>query len=104
MFATVFYWCIVTAACLWGAWSLIWSLVYLAKRENGNLWIFAIINLLGVIALALLNWIYSSQDNQWYWFVSKQLDISWLVYLLYFYIVLVVFQALAGITKRAKKA
>ena len=61
MFATVFYWCVVVAAC---AWSLVWSLIYLAKHENGNLWIFAIINALGLIALEILYWIYSSQDNQ----------------------------------------
>ena len=54
MFATVFYWCVVVAACLWGAWSLVWSLIYLAKHENGNLWIFAIINALGLIALEIL--------------------------------------------------
>ncbi|MBP2057753.1 thiamine biosynthesis lipoprotein [Lactobacillus colini] len=102
MFATVFYWCVVVVACLWGVWSLVWSLIYLAKRENGNLWIFAIINVLGVIALALLYWIYGSQDNQWYWFASKQTNIAYLVYMLYFYLVLVIFQGLGGITKRAK--
>ena len=104
MFATVFYWCVVVAACLWGAWSLVWSLIYLAKHENGNLWIFAIINALGLIALGILYWIYSSQDNQWYWFAAKQLNIASLVYVFYFYIVLVVFQAIAGITKKTKKA
>ena len=98
MFATVFYWCVVVVAC---AWSLVWSLIYLAKHENGNLWIFAIINALGLIALGILYWIYSSQDNQWYWFASKQLDIAGLVYVFYFYIVWVVFQAIAGITKKS---
>ena len=47
MFAMVFYWCVVVAACAW-------SLIYLAKHENGNLWIFAIINALGLIALEIL--------------------------------------------------
>lgn len=92
MFATVFYWCVVVAACAWS----------LAKHENGNLWIFAIIKALGLIALEILYWIYSSQDNQWYWFASKQLDIAGLVYVFYFYIVLVVFQAIAGITKKVQ--
>ena len=95
MFATVFYWCVVVAACAW-------SLIYLAKHENGNLWIFAIIKALGLIALEILYWIYSSQDNQWYWFASNQLDIAGLVYVFYFYIVLVVFQAIAGITKKVQ--
>ena len=43
MFATMFYWCVVVAACAWS----------LAKHENGNLWIFAIINALGLIALGI---------------------------------------------------
>lgn len=104
MFATIFYWIITVAAICWGGWSLIWSLIYIGKHENGNLWIFAIINALGVIALALLYWIYSTEDNQWFWFASKRSDISWIVYMLIFYIVLVIFQAIFGITKKAKKA
>ena len=51
--------------------------------------------------LEILYWIYSSQDK-WYWFASKQLDIAGLVYVFYFYIVLVVFQAIAGITKKVQ--
>ena len=92
MFATVFYWCVVVAACLWGAWSLVWSLIYLAKHENGNLWIFAIINALGLIALGILYWIYSSQDNQWYWFMYFTFTLYWLS-----------FKLLQELLKRRKK-
>lgn len=104
MFATVFYWVIVCAASLWGAWSLIWSLIYMGKHENGNLWIFAIIDALSSIALGILYIIYSTQDNQWYWFASKITDIAWLVYIFYFFIALTVFQFVFGFTKKAKKA
>ena len=50
MFATVFYWIIIAATGLWGIWSAAWSIIYVAKHENGNLWIFAIINVL-ILAL-----------------------------------------------------
>lgn len=104
MFATIFYWIVIALAIMWGAWSLIWSIVYLTKHENGNLWIFAIINTLGALVLGLIYWIYSSEGNQWFWFASKRADIGWLVYVLLFYIVLVIFQAICGITRHPKKA
>lgn len=104
MFATVFYWIVIALAIMWGAWSLIWSIVYLTKHENGNLWIFAIINTLGALVLGLIYWIYSSEGNQWFWFASTRADIGWLVYILLFYIVLVIFQAICGITRHPKKA
>lgn len=104
MFATVFYWIVTVAAVLWGAWSLVWSIIYLAKKENGNLWFFAIINALASIALGIIYWIYSSMDYQWYWFASKQADITWIVYLFLFFIVLTILQFILGFTKKAKTA
>lgn len=102
MFATIFYWIIVAAAALWGIWSLVWSIIYLAHGENGNLWIFAIINALGTLALGILTIIYGSQDNQWYWFASKISNIAWLVYSFYGYILLTVLQFIFGFSKKAK--
>ncbi len=104
MFATVFYWIVTVAALLWGVWSLVWSIIYLAKKENGNLWIFAIINALSSIALAIIYWIYSSLDYQWFWFASKQPNIGNIVYLLIFFIILTVLQFIFGFTRKAKTA
>ncbi|AWN32868.1 MULTISPECIES: hypothetical protein [Lactobacillus] len=104
MFATVFYWIIIAATGLWGVWSAAWSMIYVAKHENGNLWIFAIINVLILALLGLANLIYSTEGNQWYWFSSTRADISLLVYMLFAYCALVVLQVLFGITRKPKKA
>lgn len=104
MFSTIFYWVVVCAAILWGLWSLVWSIVYISKHENGNLWIFAIINLISSIVLGLIYWIYTSQDYQWYWFASKRADIGWIAYVFIAYLVLVVFQFVLGFTKKTKNA
>lgn len=104
MFATIFYWIITAATGLWGIWSAIWSIIYLGKHENGNLWIFAIINVLVLGLLLLADLIYSTKGNQWYWFASSRADISWLVYMLWAYCVLVVFQLICGFTHKPRKA
>lgn len=104
MFATVFYWVVVVAATLWGLWSLAWSLIYMSKHENGNLWIFAIIDALSTIALAIIYLIYSTEGGQWYWFASIQGQIAGVVYVLYFFIALTIFQFIFGFTKKTKKA
>lgn len=104
MFATIFYWIIIATTGLWGIWSAIWSIIYLGKHENGNLWIFAIINVLVLGLLLLADLIYSTEGNQWYWFASSRTDISCLVYMLWAYCVLVVFQLICGFTHKPRKA
>lgn len=104
MFATVFYWVVVFAAACWGLWSLVWSLIYMAHRENGNLWIFAIINAVSSIILGLIYWIYTAEDYQWFWFASKRSDIAWMAYLFIGFIILTILQFAFGFTKKAKKA
>ncbi|MBA1392732.1 hypothetical protein EQ500_02405 [Lactobacillus sp. XV13L] len=104
MFATIFYWIVIAVTGLWALWSAAWSVIYLAKRENGNLWIFAIMNILVLGILGLMYLIYSSEGNQWYWFASSRSDISLLVYMTMGYAVLVVLQALLGITRNPKTA
>lgn len=104
MFATIFYWIIIAVTGLWGIWSAVWSIIYIVKHENGNLWIFAIINALILGLLGLANLIYSTEGNQWYWFASSRADISFLVYILWAYCVLVIFQFLCGFTRKPNKA
>lgn len=104
MFATIFYWIIIAVTGLWGIWSAVWSIIYIVKHENGNLWIFAIIDALILGLLGLANLIYSTEGNQWYWFASSRADISFLVYILWAYCVLVIFQFLCGFTRKPNKA
>lgn len=104
MFATIFYWIIIAVTGLWGIWSAVWSIIYIVKHENGNLWIFAIINALILGLLGLANLIYSTEGNQWYWFASSRANISFLVYILWAYCVLVIFQFLCGFTRKPNKA
>lgn len=104
MFATVLYWIAVVVLALWGLWSAVWSVIYLKNGENGNLWYFAIINAIVLILAGLVFLIYTHADWQWYWFVSKQLDISAYAAILGGYVVLVILQFALGFQKTAKKA
>lgn len=102
MFATVLYWIICAVLILWGAWSAIWSLIYLADGQGTNGWFYAILNLIVLILAGLVFWIYSNPDWQWFWFASKQTNISLYGILLICYIVMIIFQFVTGFPKKQK--
>lgn len=104
MFATVLYWLVVAALILWGTWSLIWTVIYIAQGQGTNGWFYAIMNLIVLILGGLAYWIYANPDWQWFWFASKQKDVSLLGILLICYIVLIVFQFVTGFPKKDKAA
>nr|WP_242596111.1 hypothetical protein [Enterococcus plantarum] len=46
----------------WGVLSLWFSIYYLSRKENGNLWAFAFFNVLAAIVLAIVLVIYKTWD------------------------------------------
>lgn len=53
MLAAIIYWAIILACIAWTAISLYFSVFYLIRKENGNLWAFAFFNVLAIIVLAI---------------------------------------------------
>lgn len=53
MLASIIYWAIIFVCIAWAAISLYFSVFYLARKENGNLWVFAFFNVVVAIILAI---------------------------------------------------
>lgn len=53
MLASIIYWAIILVCIAWAAISLYFSVFYLTRKENGNLWAFALFNVLAAIVLAI---------------------------------------------------
>ncbi|MBM7708000.1 hypothetical protein [Enterococcus lemanii] len=53
MLASIIYWAIILVCIAWAAISLFFSVFYLTRKENGNLWAFALFNVLVAIVLAI---------------------------------------------------
>lgn len=53
MLASIIYWAIILVCIAWAAISLYFSIFYLTRKENGNLWVFALFNVLVAIVLAI---------------------------------------------------
>ena len=53
MLAAIIYWAIILVCIAWTAISLCFSVFYLSRKENGNLWAFAFFNVLAIIVLAI---------------------------------------------------
>lgn len=104
MVATILYWAVVLLMAGWGAWTLIFSLIYIAHHENGNLWFFAILNTLGLIFAGIFYWVMSNAAWQKYWFDSTVKMGPWLGALLIAYIVLILVQVVFGREKQAQAA
>lgn len=53
MLASIIYWAIILVCIAWAVLSLGFSIFYLARKENGNLWAFALFNVIAAIVLAI---------------------------------------------------
>lgn len=104
MVATILYWGVIALMIAWGLWTLGFSVLYIARHENGDLWFFAILNTLGLLLAALFYWVMSNPAWQKYWFVSTVKTGPWLGIMLIAYIVLILFQVVAGREKPAATA
>ncbi|WP_086314352.1 hypothetical protein A5821_001915 [Enterococcus sp. 7F3_DIV0205] len=90
MVAFFIYWAAILVCIAWGVLSLWFSIYYLSRKENGNLWAFAFFNVLAGIVLAIVLVIYKTWD-------FDILTYSSLIYtILASYGVLTVLQAILG--------
>jgi len=62
MVAFIIYWAAILVCIAWGLLSLWFSVFYLSRKENGNLWAFAFFNVLAAIVLAIVLVVYKTWD------------------------------------------
>lgn len=86
----IIYWAIILVCIAWVALSVFFSIFYLARKENGNLWAFALFNVIAAIVLAITLAIYRT----WGWGITQYSSLIYLV--LGLLIGLTVLQAILG--------
>lgn len=96
MVASIIYWAMIIISFGWLAVSLYFSIFYLSRKENGNLWAFAFFNVLAAIVLAITLVVYRT----WGWGITQYSSLIYLV--LAIYGVTVILQAILG--REPKKA
>ena len=62
MVALMIYWASIIVSIAWIAISTGFSIYYLLNKENGNLWAFALFNVLAAIVLAIILVVYKTWD------------------------------------------
>jgi hypothetical protein len=62
MVAFIIYWAAILVCIAWGVLSLWFSIYYLSRKENGNLWAFALFNVIIGIVLAIVLVVYKTWD------------------------------------------
>lgn len=63
----IIYWGVILACIAWLALSIYFSIFYLVRKENGNLWAFAFFNVLAAIVLAITLVVYRT----WGWGITQ---------------------------------
>lgn len=96
MVAFLIYWGVILACIAWLALSIYFSIFYLVRKENGNLWAFAFFNVLAAIVLAITLVVYRT----WGWGITQYSSLIYLV--LAIYGITVILQAILG--REPKKA
>lgn len=90
MIPFIIYWGVILACIAWLALSIYFSIFYLVRKENGNLWAFAFFNVLAAIVLAITLVVYRT----WGWGITQYSSLIYLV--LAIYGVTVILQAILG--------
>lgn len=94
MVPSIIYWGVILACIAWLALSIYFSIFYLARKENGNLWAFAFFNVLAAIVLAITLVIFRT----WGWGITQYSSLIYLV--LAIYGVTIILQAILGREKK----
>lgn len=94
----IIYWGIILVCIAWLALSVFFSVFYLAKKENGNLWAFALFNVIAAIVLAVTLAIYRT----WGWGITQYSSLIYLV--LGLLVALTLIQAVLGREPKEKIA
>lgn len=94
----IIYWGIILVCIAWLALSVFFSVFYLAKKENGNLWAFALFNVIAAIVLAITLAIY----HTWGWGITQYSSLIYLV--LGLLVALTLIQAVLGREPKEKIA
>ncbi|WP_071130550.1 hypothetical protein [Enterococcus timonensis] len=92
------YWAIILVCIVWAVFSLGISIFYYVRSENGNLWAFALFNVIAAIVLAITLAIYRT----WGWGITQYSSLIYLV--LGVLLVLTVIQAILGREKKVVAA
>ena len=96
MLAAIIYWAIILVCIAWIALSVFFTIFYLSKKENGNLWAFALFNVIAAIVLAITLAVYRT----WGWGITQYSSLIYLILAIYGVVVLL--QAILG--REPKKA
>lgn len=94
MVPSIIYWGVILACIAWLALSIYFSIFYLARKENGNLWAFAFFNVLAAIVLAITLVIFRT----WGWGIPQYSSLIYLI--LAIYGVTIILQAILGREKK----
>ena len=94
MVPSIIYWGVILACIAWLALSIYFSIFYLARKENGNLWAFAFFNVLAAIDLAITLVIFRT----WGWGITQYSSLIYLI--LAIYGVTIILQAILGREKK----
>lgn len=71
----IIYWAIILVCIAWAALSIFFSIFYLSRKENGNLWAFAFFNVIAAIVLAISLAVYRT----WGWGITQYSSLIYLI-------------------------
>ena len=71
----IIYWGIILVCIAWLALSVFFSVFYLARKENGNLWAFAFFNVIAAIVLAITLAVYRT----WGWGITQYSSLIYVI-------------------------